>query len=152
MIINAEKCQKKGTDTNKLITFPGCIIRKIYLDELPQLFNILKGNMSFIGPRPYGVKEFKKLNSVYNIEDILAVRPGLTGLESALDYLPKNKSRNILKKLGIKANYKSFIEHKIVINKYYMHYKSFFLNIKIIYWTILSFIYNVVLLFEKLFK
>jgi len=60
------------------ITKIGNILRKTSLDELPQIFNVLKGEMSLIGPRPYMVNE--KSNIGESIDIILAVKPGITGL------------------------------------------------------------------------
>ena len=80
---------KKDKDGNLLpdkdrITWWGKIIRKTSLDELPQLFNILKGDMSIIGPRPRLVKDF-----VFYTDDVLkqayCVRPGLTGPAQVYD-------------------------------------------------------------------
>lgn len=60
------------------ITRIGSILRKTSLDELPQIFNVLKGEMSLIGPRPYMFNERKKMGD--NADIILAVKPGITGL------------------------------------------------------------------------
>jgi O-antigen biosynthesis protein WbqP len=61
------------------ITFIGYYLRKSKLDELPQLLNILKGDMSFVGPRPCLLNQIELINlrNEYNIFD---VRPGITGL------------------------------------------------------------------------
>ena len=59
------------------ITKFGKIIRKLSLDELPQLFNIVKGDMSFIGPRPRMVQECVFLDEEH--QDRFKVRPGITG-------------------------------------------------------------------------
>lgn len=59
------------------ITGIGRILRKTSLDELPQLFNILKGNMSFIGPRPVTFEE--TLFYGESRDELLSVKPGLTG-------------------------------------------------------------------------
>ena len=59
------------------ITKAGSWLRKLSLDELPQILNILKGEMSLIGPRPYMVEEESNLGE--NAETILHVRPGITG-------------------------------------------------------------------------
>lgn len=60
------------------ITRIGAFLRKTSLDELPQIFNVLKGEMSLIGPRPYIPNERSKMGN--NIDIILAVKPGITGL------------------------------------------------------------------------
>ncbi|WP_053396886.1 sugar transferase [Vibrio nereis] len=83
MIINAEQLGGYSTQSNDLrITNIGKIIRKTSLDELPQLFNVLKGDMSLVGPRPnvpaqreeYDKLQWEKRNSVL---------PGITGLAQA---------------------------------------------------------------------
>jgi len=71
------------------ITRVGKFLRKWSLDEIPQLFNILKGDMSIVGPRPVVRKELLKYGSF--ADEILRVKPGLTGLwqvsgRSDLDY------------------------------------------------------------------
>ena len=63
------------------VTKVGKFIRKTSLDELPQLINILKGDLSIIGPRPVVAEELKKYGS--NIEKFLSVTPGLTGFWAA---------------------------------------------------------------------
>jgi undecaprenyl-phosphate galactose phosphotransferase len=60
------------------ITKIGAFIRKTSLDELPQIFNVLKGEMSLIGPRPYMPAEKSKIGE--SVDMILAVKPGITGL------------------------------------------------------------------------
>lgn len=60
------------------VTKLGAILRKTSLDELPQIFNVLKNEMSFIGPRPYMLEEESKVGE--HCETILTVKPGITGL------------------------------------------------------------------------
>ncbi|MFZ4761251.1 MAG: sugar transferase [Alphaproteobacteria bacterium] len=60
------------------ITRIGHFLRKTSLDELPQLLNVLLGDMSLVGPRPYLPSELKKLGSCYALYKL--VRPGITGL------------------------------------------------------------------------
>jgi len=60
------------------ITKLGHLLRKTSLDELPQIFNVLKNEMSFIGPRPYMLDEDEKIGQFRDA--ILAVKPGITGL------------------------------------------------------------------------
>ena len=94
MVENAEDLIKKFTpeqmkeyqENYKLsddprITKVGKILRKTSLDELPQLINILKGDLSIIGPRPVVAEELKKYGT--NIKKFLSVTPGLTGFWAA---------------------------------------------------------------------
>ena len=60
------------------VTAIGAILRKSSLDELPQLFNVLKGDMSIVGPRPVTDEELIRYSSAINA--YLACRPGITGL------------------------------------------------------------------------
>jgi exopolysaccharide production protein ExoY len=60
------------------ITSIGTILRKTSLDELPQLFNVIKGDMSIVGPRPVTDEELVRYST--NVHDYLACRPGITGL------------------------------------------------------------------------
>jgi len=55
----------------------GIVLRRTSLDELPQLWNVLRGQMSLIGPRPYSLRD---LEATPEADEILSIRPGLTGL------------------------------------------------------------------------
>ena len=71
----------QATKNDPRVTKVGCFIRKTSIDELPQLFNVLNGTMSLVGPRPHPVEK----NQYYSakIEDYMArhnIKPGLTGL------------------------------------------------------------------------
>ena len=71
---------KISTSRDTRITPVGRVLRKTKLDELPQLWNVLKGDMSFVGPRP----EVREYTDLYAPEQrqVLMVRPGVTGLAS----------------------------------------------------------------------
>jgi exopolysaccharide production protein ExoY len=69
-------CRKLRFDPR--ITAIGSILRKTSLDELPQLFNVIKGDMSIVGPRPVTDEELVRYST--NVHDYLACRPGITGL------------------------------------------------------------------------
>lgn len=75
----AEKEYKKykKIKNDPRITKVGTFLRRTSLDELPQFINVLKGDMSLIGPRPYLPKEKKDMDKYYKI--ITSVKPGLTG-------------------------------------------------------------------------
>ena len=74
-------------DHDPRVTRAGKFLRKTKLDELPQMLNILKGNMSFVGPRP----EVRKYVELYSAEQmkVLSVRPGLTDYAS-LEYIDED--------------------------------------------------------------
>ena len=77
MVLNAEKLGPSSTsDRDPRITRIGAFLRRYKLDELPQLFNVLAGEMHFVGPRP----EVQKYVDMYTDEEkaILSVRPGIT--------------------------------------------------------------------------
>lgn len=82
MIVDAEKdgVARLAADSDSRITPVGAFIRKCRLDELPQIFNILKGDMSFVGPRPERpelAEEFEKTMQEFSFR--LTVKAGLTG-------------------------------------------------------------------------
>lgn len=81
MVVDAEKLGGPSTaDDDPRITRIGKFLRKYKLDELPQLINVLKGEMSFVGPRPEVEQEVR----LYNEEEkaLLNVRPGITDYAS----------------------------------------------------------------------
>jgi lipopolysaccharide/colanic/teichoic acid biosynthesis glycosyltransferase len=90
MVIDAEKKGLQITvgGRDPRITNVGFLLRKAKLDELPQLFNILRGDMSLVGPRP----EVSKYVDLYNEEQrrVLSVRPGITDIAS-IKYINENE-------------------------------------------------------------
>jgi len=90
MIKNAEEKKKKLTHLNERkgplfkikddprVTKVGKILRQLRIDELPQLFNVLKGEMSLVGPRPHLPSEIKKYKRHHR--EVLIIKPGMTGL------------------------------------------------------------------------
>ena len=101
---------------DEMVTKVGKFIRKTSLDELPQLFNILKGEMSFIGPRPWVDEYYKWFNDEQKRR--AEVLPGLSGLAQI-------KGRN---GIGIVEKIKFDIEYVDTMN--------FFLDVKIFFGTI----------------
>lgn len=84
MIIDADKVGPSVTSgDDPRITKVGKIIRKTKVDELPQLLNVLKGDMSLVGPRPEVLKFVKQKKEAY--KKVLSVKPGITD-NAAIEY------------------------------------------------------------------
>lgn len=114
------------------ITTTGSIIRKFKLDELPQLINIIKGEMSVVGPRP----ETPNYVSLYTDEQkkVLTVRPGLTDYAS-LKYI--NESALLAKYSNPqKAYVEQILPVKLKLNLKYIEERSFLLDLRIIFLTV----------------
>ncbi len=114
------------------ITSSGRFLRRTKIDEIPQLINVLKGDMSFVGPRPE-VPEFVELfRSEY--EEILKVRPGITDLaslkyrdEAAVLEQSENPEEEYLRRV---------LPDKINLSKEYIRRSSFFLDLTLILKTV----------------
>ncbi len=83
LIINNEALRKEFEDTHKLkndprITNIGKFLRKTSLDEIPQFLNVIKMEMSIVGPRPIVKKEILKYGKSY--KKVISIKPGITGL------------------------------------------------------------------------
>ena len=137
MIVNAEKM---GIITigkrDPRITNSGYFLRKYKLDELPQLINVLKGEMSFVGPRP----EVRKYAEMYNQEQlkILTVKPGITDYAS-IEYI--NEDEILGKSLNPEKTYiEEIMPQKIKYNMKYINNKTVIEYFKIIFLTIIKII------------
>lgn len=121
MVVNAEHTGSGvySNDNDKRITKVGKILRKTSLDEIPQLLNILKGDMSFIGPRPpltYHPWKYEEYTDVQ--KQMFLVRPGITG------YTQVNGRKDVE------------WHRRIMLNVWYANHVSFILDIKIIFKTV----------------
>ena len=79
-ISNKQNESQITSSDDRRITAIGSILRKSKIDEIPQLFNVLRGDMSFVGPRPEVPKYVKLYQNEFS--EVLAVRPGITDLAS----------------------------------------------------------------------
>jgi len=116
------------------ITRVGQLLRKTKVDELPQLINVLKGDMSLVGPRPEVCQFVELFRRDY--EEILRIRPGITDLASL-------KYRDEAHVLGKAENAEEeYIQHilpdKIRLAKEYLQRSSFFFDLRLIFKTLFS--------------
>ena len=109
-------------ETNRITSF-GKILRKSRIDELPQILNVLKGEMSLIGPRPdYYVHALEYIKNIDGYRDRHSIRPGITGLSQ------------------IRFGYAESLEEtlkKAHIDNFYINNVSYIIELKIIFNTIL---------------
>ncbi|MDD3341526.1 MAG: sugar transferase [Bacilli bacterium] len=116
--IRKEYYKTRKLDHDPRITKVGNLLRISSLDELPQVINILKGDMSLIGPRP--VLEDEAEEYAENKEKFLSMRPGLTGYWAC-------NGRSC-----------TSLEERRKLELYYVDHCSLWLDIKIIYWTVIK--------------
>ncbi len=105
-------------DDDPRITKLGKFLRKTSLDELPQLLNIIKGDMSIVGPRPIVKAEVEKYGNC--ADKLFSVKPGLTGFWQA------------------NGRSDTSYEERVQMDMYYIDSRSFLLDIKIIFKTVIS--------------
>ena len=126
MRVNADQDTGWSRDVDDRKTRFGSILRKLSIDELPQLFNVLKGDMSLVGPRPevpHYVRQFKEQIPLYMVKH--QVRPGITGWAQVN---------------GLRGD--TSIEARIRYDIYYIENWNFFFDIKILFMTLVKGIVN----------
>ena len=120
MYSDAEKDGHKWAEKeDSRITKVGSIIRKTRIDELPQLINIIRGEMAIIGPRPERpefIEEF--LKEIPDFNDRLAVKPGITGWAQ------------------VNGGYELSPKEKLKYDQYYIEHENFKLDVLILFKTI----------------
>lgn len=130
MYINDEADEEQSTEHDRRITAVGRMLRRTSLDELPQLINVLKGDMSIIGPRPHMLKHTEYYSKL--IPDYMRrheMRPGLTGLAQVKGFRgPTPRVEDMAKRVEADLEY---------IDKFslWLDMKIFFLTI----WKMLTF-------------
>lgn len=134
MVPKAESLGGPSTALNdSRLTSVGKLLRKYKLDELPQLINVFKGNMSIVGPRP----QVERYTSLYNEEEmkILSVKPGITDYASIkLIHLD-----SLLGTEDVDNKYITEIEPiKNQLRLKYVYEKSFYTDIKILFLTLMQ--------------
>ena len=130
------------------ITPFGATLRHYKLDELPGLWDVLIGNMSFVGPRPDVPGYADALEG--DDREVLKLRPGITGpatlkyrLEDEMiaDYVVKQQAAGDsrpMQEIAVEYNDKVIYPDKVRINRYYLHHYSFIKDIQMIFCTVLG--------------
>lgn len=123
--VNDESDSKQVTKNDNRVTRIGRFIRKTNIDELPQFFNVLTGDMSVVGPRPHMLKHTEEFHAMYKEYMIRHfVKPGITGLAQVKGFRGEIKDREYLK---------GRIEHDV----YYMENWSLWFDIKLMLATVM---------------
>ncbi|WP_231372721.1 undecaprenyl-phosphate glucose phosphotransferase [Aureivirga sp. CE67] len=124
MKVNNDSDKKQATRGDARITKIGSFMRKTSIDELPQFFNVLKGDMSIVGPRPHMVrqtKEYSKTVNKYMVRHF--VKPGITGLAQVKGYRGEIETKHD-------------IDNRVRLDIFYIENWSFLLDLKIILLTV----------------
>ena len=108
---------EKFKDANQFIIRGGKTLRRFSLDELPQFFNVLKGEMNFVGPRPSMIINEEIIQEMRIKKGIDKIKPGITGWAQV-------NGRDL-----------NSFEKKVELDHYYLLNKSFWLDLKIIFMT-----------------
>jgi lipopolysaccharide/colanic/teichoic acid biosynthesis glycosyltransferase len=133
MVVNADKIGPAVTkDGDQRITKIGKFLRKTKLDELPQIWNVIRGDMSIVGPRPEVEKYIQYYKDDY--KEILKFKPGITDYAT----IKYRSEEEILSKYNDteSAYIKYVLSEKIKLYKTYIKKISFLTDLKIIFWTL----------------
>ncbi len=130
MVINDEADIRQATKNDSRVTKIGRILRRTSLDEIPQILNVIRGEMSIVGPRPHPLvlnERFSK--EINNLMYRHIVKPGITGLAQAK---------------GFRGETSTFIQmnSRFKLDLFYVKNWSFWLDAKIIFWTLWSLFIN----------
>jgi len=112
--IEFEKTHKIKNDPR--ITTIGKILRKTSLDELPQFINVLKNEMSIVGPRPIVKQEKKKYGK--NLKKVLSIKPGITGLWQVSGRNNLTYKKRVALDINYVENYNFLLDIKILIRTF----------------------------------
>lgn len=126
MKVNNEADTIQATKNDPRTTKVGEFLRKSSIDELPQILNVLKGEMSIVGPRPHMLKhtqQYTELIDKYMLRHL--VKPGITGWAQVTGFRGETKEL-------------SQMEGRVARDVWYIEHWSFFLDMKIIYLTVIN--------------
>ena len=124
MKVNDESDKRQATRDDNRITKVGAFIRRTSIDELPQFFNVIIGNMSVVGPRPHMIshtKQYSELIDSFMIRQFL--KPGITGWAQVKGLRGETKTTEAMLK-------------RVEADVWYLENWSFLLDMKIIFLTV----------------
>ena len=126
MRVNDKSDELQATKNDPRKTKVGEFLRKTNIDELPQFWNVFKGDMSVVGPRPHMIKhteDYSKLIDTYMLRHL--VKPGITGWAQVNGY--RGETKELWQ-----------MEKRVQYDVWYIENWDFFLDLKIIYLTIIN--------------
>ncbi|NIO20293.1 MAG: sugar transferase [Candidatus Aenigmarchaeota archaeon] len=133
MVRDADKISGQITKANDpRITRIGKLLRRYEIDELPTLINVLKGDMSIVGPRPEVPKYFKHYDNL-KYREVLSVQPGITDLGTMTF---RDEAKYLCGQNHEAIYEKEILPHKLDLYLEYVHNRSFLVDLKIILKTI----------------
>jgi len=128
MIENDDADNLQASIDDERITRFGRFLRNHFIDELPQFFNVLIGDMSFIGPRPHMISDNNKYEELIEFYDFRnKVKPGITGLSQVMGYVGETKHIQAMK-------------DRVQLDIFYVRHWSAGLDIKILWHTFRKFV------------
>jgi len=126
MTVNEESDEKQATKGDVRITKIGAFLRRTSLDEMPQFFNVLMGNMSVVGPRPHMLKhteEYKQIIGQFMVRHFL--KPGITGWAQVNGFRGETKE-------------KKDMENRVKFDIFYLENWSAMFDLRIVFMTIIN--------------
>jgi putative colanic acid biosynthesis UDP-glucose lipid carrier transferase len=123
---NADADLKQATQNDPRITKVGAFLRKTSLDELPQFINVLKGQMSIVGPRPHMLKHTEEYSSlVGSFMNRHAIKPGITGLAQIKGFRGEIDDFTLL-------------QNRVRLDRFYVNNWTSFFDLKIVFLTVFT--------------
>lgn len=124
--LSSESDAKPASKGDSRLTKVGAFLRKTSLDELPQFLNVLKGEMSVVGPRPHMIQHTEHYSKIIpNFMDRHTAKPGITGLAQVTGYRGEAKEMETMAK-------------RVEADIHYLHNWSFLVDLKIVMATVVQ--------------
>jgi lipopolysaccharide/colanic/teichoic acid biosynthesis glycosyltransferase len=129
------------------VTSVGRFLRRTKINELPQIMNVLRGDMSFVGPRPLMRKSFDHYSTEVQ-RVIYTTRPGITGIGSVIF---RDEEKMVSESKDIQATYRQIFQYKGAVEMWYQQHISFYTDTMILFLTAWHIIFSNSQLVYKVF-